>query len=183
MISHERRCIFVHQRKCAGMAVISALGVDRHDPDFHFANDGILSPEWTDQADLVDRYFTFAVVRNPWDRLVSGWKYCRTTRDRSIVSVLRRPPRKGHDYRHVTRSQSETIFGPDGTLAVDHLIRYERLDEGFAEVCEMLGVAGIPLPRANIGERPPHDDVFDATARRLSERRYHEDIDRLGYSF
>lgn len=36
---------------------------------------------------------------------------------------------------------------------------------------------------ADIGERPPYDDVFDATARRLFERRYHEDIDRLGYSF
>ncbi|MGZ4758071.1 MAG: hypothetical protein ACXV95_03315, partial [Acidimicrobiales bacterium] len=77
MISRAHRCIFVHQRKCAGMSVIETFGVTPDEPDFHFANDGVLAPEWTSEAELVEGCFTFAVVRNPWDRFVSGWMYCR----------------------------------------------------------------------------------------------------------
>ncbi len=165
------------------MAVIETFGITPDDPDFHFANDGVLDPEWTAQADLVERCFTFAVVRNPWDRFVSGWRYCRSTRKRSLVEVLLDPPPRGHDFRHVTRGQCATIFRPDGVLAVDHLIRYEQLDEGFAEVCELLGRRRVELPRVNVGDRPPYRDVFDREARRLFERRFAEDIELLGYSF
>ena len=56
-----------------------------------------------------------------------------STRDRSIAGVLRRPPRRAHDYRHVTRSQSATIYRADGSLAVDRLLRFEHLDQDFAK--------------------------------------------------
>ena len=165
------------------MAVIAAFGIADTDPDFHFANDGVLSPEWDEQADLVRELFTFAVVRNPWDRFVSAWQYCRSTRQRSLTDVLRRPPKEGHDYRHVTRSQCATLYRPDGSLAVDHLIRYERLQEGFAEVCDILGMARVELAPVNLGNRPQYREVFDGRARRLFERRYRDDIERLGYRF
>jgi len=183
VISRDLDCIFVHQRKCAGMAVIAAFGIDKRDPDFHFANDGVLAPEWNDHPELVERCFTFAVVRNPWDRFVSGWGYCRSTRDRPIVDVLRRPPLEGHDYRHVTRGQSETLYRPDGTLAVDRLIRFENLTHEFAEVCETIGLTGAVLRPVNVGRRPPYREVFDDEARRLFEQRFADDIERLGYSF
>jgi chondroitin 4-sulfotransferase 11 len=183
VISRRHRCIFVHQRKCAGMAVIGAFGITAADPDFHFGNDGLLSPEWTDQAELVARCFSFAIVRNPWDRFVSGWMYCASTRKRSLIDVLRSPPPRGHDYRHVTRSQCATIFRPDGSLAVDHLIRFEDRDRGFAQVCEIVGLTPVDLPRINVGDRPSYRDEFDAKARRLFERRYRDDVDRLGYQF
>ena len=165
------------------MAVIAAFGIPDTDPDFHFANDGVLAPEWEEQADLVRELFTFAVVRNPWDRFVSGWQYCRSTRQRSLAAVLRRPPMTGHDYRHVTRSQCATLYRPDGTLAVDHLIRYERLQEGFDEVCDILAMPRVALAPHNVGDRPPYQEVFDARTRRLFARRYRDDIERLGYEF
>ena len=165
------------------MAVIGTFGLTPDDPDFHFANDGVLSPEWSSHADLIARSFTFAVVRNPWDRFVSGWMYCRSTRRRTLVDVLRSPPRQGHDHRHVTRSQSETIYHSDGTLAVDRVLRYEDLDRGFAEVCALLGRPRTDLPRVNVGDRPDYREVFDARARRLFARRYRLDIERLGYEF
>ncbi|MGZ4703343.1 MAG: sulfotransferase family 2 domain-containing protein [Acidimicrobiales bacterium] len=183
MISRAHRCIFVHQRKCAGMSVIETFGVTPDEPDFHFANDGVLAPEWTSEAELVEGCFTFAVVRNPWDRFVSGWMYCRSTRKRSLVDVLRDPPPRGHDFRHVTRGQCATIYRPDGVLAVDHLIRHEELDRRFAEVCEIIGRPRVELPRINLGDRPHYRQVFDDDALRMFERRYAEDIDRLGYSY
>lgn len=92
MISHASRCIFIHQRKSASSAV-KALFPDAVGEDRRLFRDGLLSPEWTADRDLVARYYKFTVVRNPWDRLVSGWKYCNMSRKRSLKDVLRHPPR------------------------------------------------------------------------------------------
>ena len=43
MISRQHECIFIHQRKCAGMAVIETFGLLPDNPDYHFMNDGVLS--------------------------------------------------------------------------------------------------------------------------------------------
>ena len=47
MICHAYNCIFVHQRKCAGISIIRAFGLDPSIPDWHFMNDGALSAEYT----------------------------------------------------------------------------------------------------------------------------------------
>jgi len=189
MISHAHRCIFVHQRKCAGSSIITSFGFDLDSPNWHFANDGVLSPEWTAHGELIQSYFKFAVVRNPWDRFISGWKYCQSTCCRSLIDVLRRPPAEGHDYRHLTRPQYVTLQGPDGKLAVDYLIRYEALEEGFREVCRRIGKPDDRLPRLNVGKRlffarrPAYQKIFDARARELFEALFAEDIRRFGYQF
>ena len=67
--------------------------------------------------------------------------------------------------------------------AADHLIRYERLQEGFAEVCDILGMPRVELGPVNTGDRPPYREVFDTRTRRLFERRYRDDVERLGYQF
>jgi Sulfotransferase family len=178
MISHYYQCIFVHQRKCAGVSIITAFG-----GDWKFATNGVLSQEWTKQSDLIRRYFKFAVIRNPWDRFVSGWKYLPSTRDRDLIDVLRDPPTEGFDYRHLTRPQFVTLFNQDGSLAVDYLIRFETIEEGFRQVCQRIGKVNSDLPYLNRGMRPPYREVFNAEARRLFEARFSEDIRRFGYSF
>lgn len=87
MYSDKHRCIFVHQRKAAGTS-IKALFDDAM-PGF---NNGILDACWGEDQQRVASYFKFTVVRNPWDRFVSGWKYLKSTRDRSIEDVLENLP-------------------------------------------------------------------------------------------
>jgi hypothetical protein len=66
---------------------------------------------------------------------------------------------------------------------VDRVIRYEALEEGFAEVCAAIGRPHTELLRINVGRRPDYRDVFDAEARRLFDARFAEDIERLGYRY
>ena len=66
MIDRERGFVFVHVPKTAGMSMYAALGVDR----------GFGHLRLSDHHD-VDGLFSFAFVRNPWDRLVSVYHYLR----------------------------------------------------------------------------------------------------------
>jgi hypothetical protein len=183
LISHRHRCIFVHQRKCAGTSIIAAFAIRPGSLDWHFANDGTLSPQWTADGDLIRRYFKFAVVRNPWDRFVSGWKYLESTRHRTLHDVLSNLPQEGHDYRHLTRPQYVTLFNPNETLAVDKILRFETLEKEFRELSKRFHIKPV-LPHLNVTLRlPSYRDVFNDQTRLLFEELFKEDIRRFDYHF
>jgi hypothetical protein len=149
-------------------------------PEWDFMKDGVLSPEWTSAP---AGYFRFAVVRNPWDRFVSGWKYCESTRERALREVLSALPRQGHDYRHVTRPQHTTLFEERGEAVVDYLIRFERLQDGFDAVCDLIGKARCSLPHRNRGARGHYRDYFDAESRRIFLQNFAKDVELFGYEY
>ena len=180
MISRQHRCIFIHQRKCAGMAVIATFGLRPDNPDYHYMNDGVLSPEYARRpAD----HFIFSVVRNPWDRFVSGWKYCASTRNRTLRDVLLDLPRTGHDYRHLTRLQVDILFDAQGRPATDFLMRYESIQQDFDTVCDRLGKSRVKLPWINVGLRQEYRRYFDEESKALFEQQFAGDMAAFNYSY
>jgi hypothetical protein len=88
MYSQKHNCIFVHQRKSAGTSIKTLFP----DATGEF-NDGVLDKQWYLDP-RVPKSFKFTVVRNPWDRFISGWKYCISTRYRELEDVLLNLPRE-----------------------------------------------------------------------------------------
>jgi hypothetical protein len=185
LISHRYRCIFVHQRKCASTSITAAFGAEPGSQEFRVFANGLFRPGDEPYFPYRESYFKFAVVRNPWDRFVSGWKYCISTRDRPLIDVLKNPPASKHDRIHVMRPQFVTLIrkGASSRLAVDELIRYEALDEGFRKVCARIGMPPVELPRLNVTTHPPYQEVFDEESRELFAQIFSEDIRRFGYEF
>ena len=186
MICHRYKCIFIHQRKTAGQSIMRSFGLDSGRPEWHMFNGGLSArePGWEAKARLYDDYLVFAVVRNPWDRFVSGWSYLKSTRRRSLLDVLREPPREGHDYNHLTRPQHAILFDAEGRLVADHLIRFERLQEGFDAVCDRIGRPRTTLPHVNATPHAHYREHFtDAQTRRLFDDRFGADVRTLGYAF
>jgi len=162
------------------MAIIQTFGLRPGNPDYHFMNDGVLSPHYARRpAD----YFVFSVVRNPSDRFVSGWKYCASTRSRTLRDVLRDPPQEGHDYRHLTRPQVDILFDAQGRCVTDFVMRYESLQRDFDTVCDRLAKPRACLPRINVGEHLPYRSYFDDECRALFEQRFACDIAAFGYRY
>lgn len=232
MISDAHRCIFVHQRKSAGTSV-KALFPDATGPDRGRFNDGVLNPEWDPARTPVRDYYKFTVIRNPWDRFVSGWKYCKSTKHRPILDVIENLPRPsllsnlldpgasaaarwhygreilrqakdrgkyalrqavgrtdkppqtpGHEYRHITRQQHETVIYPDGALAVDRVVYFEDLEAGLRQVCADIA---LPFPGLTAQRvRRTGDDYrryFDDRARAAFATAFQGDIEAWGYDF
>lgn len=115
-------------------------------------------------------YFKFTIVRNPWVRYFSFFKYFKSygekylRRDKSInwgkaeinqgkhcVTLF-----KNKDDRTVLRniilknkSQDSYYFDTDGEVIVDHIARFENFKNEFIFLCEQVGIKAPNLKHGN----------------------------------
>jgi len=106
-----------------------------------------------------------------------------STRDRPLRDVLTNLPRTGKDYRHLTRPQHSTLYDDSSQLVVDYLIRFESLQDGFDEVCRMIGKPRRILPHVNQTQHDHYTRYFDDECRELFRRRFARDVELFGYQY
>jgi hypothetical protein len=144
-----------------------------------------------------ERYFKFAFVRNPWDRLASAYFFLRkgglNERDRlwseanlsrfaSFDEFVRRwvTPKNVRSHFHF-RPQFEFVEGAPGVPAVDFIGRFERLREDYDQLREKLGF-GAELPRLNAESRDWRTaDVYTAESARVVAEVFENDIRLFDY--
>lgn len=190
----EHRCIFVHIPKCAGISISNSL----------FQTN---TPHLTLQCyeSIFGRgefsaYFKFAVVRNPWDRVVSAYHYLmaggRTPKDREWTKKhLSRYPdfetfiQKGLASFQVQRCihfrpQSEFICIATRRIPLQFLALFENLEEDFAAICEQLKISA-RLEKLNLTPTRKKDfrDYYSPEAQLTVAKVYAEDLANLGYTF
>jgi len=227
MICREHQILFVHVPKTAGQSVeqffMNRRGLDwdadreevllgdndnrdcgteklAHLSAFEYVDCGFL------QRDEFDRLFKFAFVRNPFERLVSEYRYRNYFQHRSFSDfVLNRMPRPGWDdkYRHVM-PQYEMLHDREGCLLVDFVGRFETLQRDFDEVCKRLGIEDSALPHRNPSNKKSRNlkrrvrnvlfrngendkrhytEFYDARTKDAVERFYRKDIEAFEYRF
>lgn len=134
----------------------------------------------------VTRMHRVAVVRNPWDRMVSVYHYQRQTvpdkHEKATALEFRDYVLSGGSGSAFT---TFTDFAGDGTgqLKVDTVLRVESLDEDFTALCAARGLTGVSLPRKNTSARGGYRELYDDETRELVAQRFAVDIDRFGYTF
>ena len=227
MICHRLRCVFVHIPKVAGQSMeqffMDHLGLDR-DRDretlhLHNNDDPLRGTEKLSHlsaaeyvrcghmtAENFSAYFRFAFVRNPWERILSEYRYRNYFRHRSFKDfVLNKLPPPGWDdkYRHVM-PQYDMLHDEQGRLLVDFVGRYENLQADFDTVCTRLGIREPTLPHRNSSEKKSRerkrrlrnilfmngenrrrhlDDFYDSETRDAVADLYRRDIETFGYRF
>lgn len=182
MICHKYKCIFIHQRKVAGSSIIRSFGFTPECSQWHPFNDGTLSRDWRLRDHVAKGYLVFTAVRNPWDRFISGWKYLPKYRDLSLDEVISNLPKEGHDYRHLTRRQLDTLLDEDGNFVPDFVLRYETLEDDYKELCRLLGKRS-QLPKSNSTK---HDGLSEYTHWKQIEfvrEHFKEDVKFFSYEF
>jgi hypothetical protein len=120
--------------------------------------------------------FSFAFVRNPWDRILSY--YCMTIRtsqfDQAAWDRLLRQP--------IDR-QTEFICDDHGKVLVDFIGRFENLQEDFNVVCQKIGIEARALYFINTSTHDHYRNYYDDASRQFIAERYADEIERFGYSF
>ena len=72
MVNHDKKFIFLHIPKCAGTSIGRELNAkfnkDEVYEGFKIHHDDL-------DEKILNEYFVFTIIRNPWDRLFSQYKY------------------------------------------------------------------------------------------------------------
>ena len=160
MISDKDKFIFIHIPKCGGTSIerfiLSHHGISNDwtiqyplealpmkvKADFNIGFDQQQHASLSDfPLEKQEEYFSFAFVRNPWDRLLSSYLYFK--RSGYDISTFR-DFFKSDDCAIHCQPQSYFI-----NKNIDFIGRFENLQEDFNLVCEKLGIEPKQLPHEN----------------------------------
>jgi hypothetical protein len=135
----------------------------------------IIDPE------LWNRYYKFAIVRNPFDRIVSFYEYHKKTGERGNT--------KGKGFKEwfwheeFAPSMIPYLYDEKDNLLVDKLIRFEDLETGFREACNEMGVGFTKLPHEKKSERRDYKQYYDTQMRQFVEEKLAGDLATFSYGF
>lgn len=168
--------LFVHIPKTGGTSITEWL----------LARGGVYSDGYTHTAlqhtshDLAS-VWSFCVVRNPWDRMVSMYHFVRKVNsDFSAVSFdewLRTGLNYKRHWYSVTTPQLDWI-----KVRPNAIMRFENLANDFAQV-QMLMQDHTPLPVINATQHEPYQNYYSDWSRQLIQDLFYTDITQFGYTF
>jgi len=189
MISHKYKCIFIHIPKNGGTSIEKKLelfdklqrDVQDHRPIRKMRG---AIPEY-----IFQNYFKFTFVRNPWARVFS-W-YRNIMKDPIHRKNLKIPNycsfRQFVKYRlrniWALRPQLYFITDKKGDVIVDFIGRFERLEEDFSKVCDILSIKDKTLPKLLFTPNCNYIPFYDEKTRKIVAKFYRHEIKRFGYQF
>ncbi|NND56917.1 MAG: sulfotransferase family 2 domain-containing protein [Xanthomonadales bacterium] len=227
MICRAFNCLFVHIPKTAGQSVeqffMNQLHLDWNEDREALLLQGnedrtrgteklahLSASEYVDDGYIgredFSALFKFSFVRNPWERILSEYRYRNYFQHRSFRDfVLNKLPQPGWDdqYRHVM-PQYDMLHDRQGNLLVDFIGRFESLQQDFDLICERLDIADSRLPHRNRSDKKSRDlkrklrnalfrngenqwrgmeDFYDDETRKAVAEYYRKDIETFGYEF
>ena len=216
--------IYVHIPKCAGTSIERVLlgheGIDISGTDSDGVDnlDSELQTEYwvgsgLQHAPLVkclrwparpDPSFNFTFIRNPWDRMVSEYEYCRAGGLRNELECpytftqfckkFANNTLKEFDWEQAQLNPSV----PSGEIYKNHLIcqhefideridfigRFENLENDFQTVCNHLGFGELKLPVTNKTKRKRrYQDYYDYDTIELVRDYFTIDLEQFSYTY
>lgn len=138
----------------------------------------------------LDGLFTFTLVRNPWDRMVSYYHWLKTQDFKHpVVALAAREPFETFVQSNLVRASMcanparSYMTDAKGVERCDAYIRIEALDVDAAPLWAHLGFS-LELPLVNASERDgDYRTYYCDTSRKAVTEDCSEDISRFGYCF
>lgn len=206
MILKSEKILFIHIPKNAGQSIETFFGrkwtpsaearqthperwpekFPRHTPWVRY-----------DRVYNTHTYRAFAIIRNPWSRMVSSYAYELKMAQRGIIRD--KPNRKllaaGGTFDDYVRKADRNAFflrpqvfwlrNAEGKIVIPDLIRFENLAEEFKQLARKYNLQNDSLPHVNRteGARKHYSEYYTGETIDLVTQLYAEDIERFGYRF
>ncbi len=197
MINKQYNILYVHIPKTGGVSIEKALNGrvgDHRDVKRYLKELG---------EEQFNKYFSFAFVRNPWDKMVSNYFYDKKggihgngknptfqTGKLSFLEWVKRiesiKPSKRRTYTH----QVDWLKNNSGDICVDYIGRFENFESDWVKICKKVGM-DVKLPHHNKTTRDLNYRIYyklpnnkwDHDAIDKVKELHKKDIDEFGYRF
>lgn len=211
LINESPKFAFIHIQKTAGLSIERfLLDQSPRARQLHGRHGRVADALGTMGADEWAGYFSFAFVRNPWDRMVSWYSMIEAAKQQLTSEELARERpfqsdlwnyaiANSNDFDSFLRNCTATIFDlgcnknfafnqvdyltdSQGKVLVDFVGRFENLAEDMGHILSVLQLEGT-LPRLNASTHAHYTEWYSDETRQLVADRYLRDIEAFGYSF
>lgn len=171
---HDHRILFVHIPKNAGSSISSWL-INRGGQ----LVDAIRHSSLQDSIMDLTKFFSFCVVRNPWDRMISLYCYAQrvSNQNLSFDNWLKTNYNFKKHWYSISTPQVDWI-----TSQPDLIMRYETLEKDFKYIQQKINSME-PLPTVNVSQRQHYSFYYSDWSRDFVANLYAQDIERFGYTF
>lgn len=169
MVSNKHKCIFIHIPKVAGQS-IELFFLNLNKLDWSTREELLLKPnsnpkkgpprlahlksnEYLDLKHVshkdYNNFYKFSFVRNPWDRLVSLYKFSKINQSISFQRFVKKIlPKLIKNEKWFYGKQYDFIYHKN-KLNVDFVGKFENLHQDFSTVCDKLNIKFNELPHKN----------------------------------
>ncbi len=213
MISHKHKVIFIHISKCAGSSIETAFGIDVQDQSCdnhanwfgwdsenkmflqHATPQQLFDANYFDE-ELWNSYYKFIIVRNPWDRSMSDYKWlCKHYRisDSFFNFLNARNKFKGILNSKTLSYRGDHLYAQkdyftlnNRPIKYDKVIRFESIDGGLQELCSELKFSSNFFDqKVNVinSKKRHYSYYYNWFTKFLVENKYKEDIAKFNYLF
>jgi len=221
MINHEHKCIFLHIPKTGGTSIEKFFKA----PQGHHELPRDQIPNFSTSMSINEKgylkyygarvhydelnekicsdYFMFTFVRNPWDRIISLYKFwVEKPRNGGEFAFARERLQsvpacfkffaKNIDYIFSLLPKDERVhilpqYELNGNHAyldyLDFVGRFENFQQDFDTICDKIGIPRQKLPHENKTNHKHYTEYYDDETREIVERKYAKDIEYFGYKF
>lgn len=206
LISDSHQFIFVHIRKAAGTSLRQileqvslpknnrwwykllsrgGLAIDYHKYSYR-KHSNLIKAERSMPAEKFNKYFKFAIVRNPWDRLVSEFEYIKTQPTHSRFKRLKAMTFAEYVEYQAKRPAAHQVNAlqlKNGDIGCDYVGKLETLDESLEVISKFTGLSFAELPHINQVDRRDYRSYYDDQLKERVESLWLSDVTTFNYQF
>jgi hypothetical protein len=206
MKSDKLNCLFIHIPKTGGHSVEKTIWekhefteenfwmgfVDRYRNPYQTGGLQHLTGMKLRQLlgrDRFDDFYKFTVVRNPYDRAVSQYKYMGRRKDlRKFIKM--KPGDSFLEYLGKIQKRTHVQWEPQvsflydytGKLLVDNVVRFENIQSELSSVLSHLNLNKKLLHENASKDKTPFQSFYCDESKKIIEQIYHDDFEMLDYA-
>lgn len=209
MLDLNKKFIFTHPPKCGGTSIEDLIGylkLRAKCPDLRFLKHASLEMHFDilkHNGVIIDDFFKFTIIRNPWDRAVSYYNHVkykeheyRIRNNKIIPECFKSAPYLSFkeyifkEYKDLFSSDIVTkpyMFFQD-KFCIDYVIRLENLKEDLYNIKDKIQIDlsnGIPhLNNSNqFVDKKNYKNYYDEETKIFIQDLFKWDIETFGYKF
>jgi len=178
--------VFIHINKTGGTSIEKALKLGFEHRTALEKIEELGREEW-------DRRFSFAVVRNPWDKVVSHYSYRIKTNQTDlgrnpipfrewVIRAYGEHESFYYDQPRMFMPQLRWIADEERNILVSFVASLENLQMDWEVICRRIGVKAT-LPHVKKSVHRPYHELYDDETKAIVAREFAEDLDAFGYDF
>lgn len=190
LISDKYKTIFLHINKAGGTSIETVLRTGAL-----FRKHYMTAYEVRDfDKDKWEKYFKFAIVRNPWDKMTSLYRY------RSSIGLIplswnfskfihnldrlnNSSPSKSRRNLLRTSNQLEHCVDENGQVILNYIGRFENLRNEWKKISKIINCKK-PLPHVKATKKHKHySQYYTDELRDIIAGRFNKDIEYFDYKF